>query len=476
MKKLIRYIPLMILMQLLLVGCMHFEPMHSGTIIDAETKNPLGNAVAIIDISYGCVGYSLISPSVGSDELDSYDALTDNEGRYRLPFKAYFLPPFLCLTDKYFTYSKVGYFTERKDTNHGEVYLHRMKRFLNYLPYTDKYMLSSEKSQYLKTEIMKFNINDLVPKGDIGVFLRLPGKAITRIYRRMTSNIELYYVYDSISNSWTAFDTHGNEIEIQRNELPHWDYIATNSRWGYPLYASKDSIFFPLDETPHPISYRHNKGEIKSITAKIGDISALVGTDLDSFTFEGNGKAMCNYGLNYGEESINKKENSDNPHLKQCYTSANLPHSTQDNTTESSIFEFVSDTLNHGMFIVTKSLRYWHIYTFGYTDEPKRKFTEIYTLPIEKEMTAFIATGNSFYIALKNDGLKKYDIFGSTVKEDINFANNARMTRGLNITSLITGSATNVFALYATTGEDKIYSFSTEGIPDYIINVNSNSN
>lgn len=464
MKNSIRFILLLVLLQILLAGCIHIEPMHSGTIMDAETKNPLRDSVAYIDISYKCYGYALYSPHVGHEELDSYEVLSDSDGRYRLPFKFYIIPPFLCFTENYFKFFKVGYFTKTEITNSGEVYLQKMTRYLNYLPYKDTSHIE-EKSQFLKTEIKEFNKTKLVPQDDVGVFLRFPGKAITRIYSRKM----LYYVQDSLSMDWLAFDDYGNKIGVKKDQLPHWDFISTDILCGYTLYASKDVIFYPVEENPVPAGLQYTKGEIKYIPAKIGNITSLVGTFLDFFTFEGNGKAMCNYGSYYDKKTKDINTSKDNPYLRKCYTSAELLASAVDNTIANSNFEFVVDTLNHGMFIVTRTHRYWHIYKFGYTNEPNRKFTEIYALPIDKEITAFTATGNEFFIAFKKEGLKKYDIIGSSAKEDTGFASKARMARGLNITSLVAGWAVNMPVLYATTGDDKIYRFSKDGIPDYIV-------
>ncbi|MEW6715270.1 MAG: hypothetical protein AB1306_09305 [Nitrospirota bacterium] len=439
--------------------------------MDAETLKPLNNAIVYLQLDYTC--YFPPNPAgPNSESLGNIEVKTDNNGNFYLPLKVYLLPPLLCFTGKYFTYAKAGYFNKSDETNSGNISLFRMNHYLNYLPYKSKqsFFLSSdfeEKSNLFKPELEKLKKVVLEPIDSNGTFLRLPGKKITKIYSRSMDqpasrpDNTIYYAYDDIAKDWITFDSRGKILEFKRNG-PNWDFMSTAISWGWPLYASHDSIFYPIDENPMPVGTQYKKGDLKYIPVKIGNISTLVGYSNKFFTIEDDGNAMCPYG------SFS--------HLK-CFTGNDLPVSTEDDTIKNSVFKYAVDTLNHGMFVVTQSKRAWHVYKFGNSYDAKTDrvgfgFAEIYAFPIEKEITAFTATGNEFFVAFNKDGLKRYDIIlrqGFNVKEDTMFALNAQMTRDINITSLIYSRAVNVPALYATTGKDKIYRFSMDGIPDYIV-------
>lgn len=440
--------------------------MHSGIIRDAETQEPLDNAIVNLQLDYTC--YFPPNPAgPNSEPLGNIEAKTDSNGKFVLPLKAYLMPPLLCFADKNLTYAKAGYFKTIKNTNVGQIDLFRMNHYLNYLPYKSRqsFLLSSdfeERSKLFRPDLDKLKKIVLEPLDDIGIFLRLPGRKITQIHvRAMALNSEcpnnniIYYAQDDMSKEWLTFDSRGKMLEL-KSDLPKWDFLSTEISWGWPLYATHDSIFYPLDENPTPSGLKYKKGELKYIPPQIGNITALVGFSNSFFTIEDNGKVMCPYG-----QFINLN----------CVSGNDLPIFALDDDIKNSVFKYAVLTLNHGMFIVTRTSHYWHIYKYKHYLGPLA-FTEIYAVPLQEEITAFTATGNSFYVAFKNDGLRKYDIImqqNTAVKEDTNFALNAHMTRDLNIKSLIVGRAVNVNALYVTVGEDKIYRFSMDGIPDYII-------
>jgi hypothetical protein len=374
--------------------------MHSGIIRDAESQKPLTNTIVYLHLDYTC--YFPPNPAgPNSEPLGDIEVKTDDNGKFFLPLKVYFLPPWLCFTDKYFTYANAGYFKTIDKTNSGNIDLFRMNHYLNYLPYKSEhsFFLSSdfeEKSTLFKPELVKLRNIVLGPLDDNGTFLRLPGRKITQIYSRSTDpprsrpdNI-IYYVYDALSKDWLTFDSRGKILQI-KSSVPNWDFMSTAILWGWPIYANRDSIYYPIDENPIPYGLKYKKGEIQYIPAKMGNISALVGVSDNFLQLEDNGNALCHYRSYYVERNYNSSTTNQNltAHFLACFSGIDLPASAEDDSIKSSVFKFVVQTMNHGMFVVTRSQRAWHIYKFGdsydaKTNRVKLAFAEIHAFPIEK--------------------------------------------------------------------------------------------
>ena len=134
-----------------------------------------------------------------------------------------------------------------------------------------------------------------------------------------------------------------------------------------------------------------------------------------------------------------------------------------------------------GHFVVTHTSKFWHIYRFkeGYdsvTKTVKMNIEHIISFPLEKKIVGLAASDNDFFLAFNNEGIRKYThIYGYGIsntrfKEDETFFINSSRLGKLNINSISYGSAVEMRAIYATTGDDKIYRFSeADGTPDYII-------
>ena len=99
---------------------------------------------------------------------------------------------------------------------------------------------------------------------------------------------------------------------------------------------------------------------------------------------------------------------------------------------------------------------------------------EVTAFPPGKEVTAIAdGTGDDVFAAFKGEGIKKYSCYpdkaGYQVKEDERFHMNSRGALQTDVSSMVVGYEGTTFALCATTGEDRIYRFSLEGIPDFIV-------
>ncbi len=101
-------------------------------------------------------------------------------------------------------------------------------------------------------------------------------------------------------------------------------------------------------------------------------------------------------------------------------------------------------------------------------------FVEIGAVP--SEITAIAARGGTLYIAFEDQGIKRYEL-GSprdgimVMKKNTTFRKNSEKAKYPKIHHLVVGWSVNRIAVYAVAGDDKIYRFSEEGIPDYPVEV-----
>ncbi len=96
------------------------------------------------------------------------------------------------------------------------------------------------------------------------------------------------------------------------------------------------------------------------------------------------------------------------------------------------------------------------------------------SFPLEWEITALAASRLPYdpivYIAFKDQGIRKFRFSwkpGDEFREEPAFFANSHRAIESDVVAMVSGSAVNAEALYATDGGDTIYRFSTEGIPDY---------
>jgi hypothetical protein len=199
----------------------------------------------------------------------------------------------------------------------------------------------------------------------------------------------------------------------------------------------------------------NNTFQIKYINPVKGDISGLSGAVGNFFTIEEKGTLLCHY----LDRNIHK-----------CYKVEDLPASG-DTLDNSSQFRYLTHTTNFGYYAITKMHNYWHIYNFFgcYSAE---SFVELGAFPSHREITAFAVEGSSLYMAFKNEGIRKYELgapsYGKIpMKENKDFLNNSMKVKYPDICHLDIGWGVNAPGVYAVAGNDRIYRFSIEGIPDY---------
>jgi hypothetical protein len=368
------------------------------------------------------------------------------------------------------------------------VELYKLTHYLNFLAYRDPEMRYKPfytdalwDSSLFKVALFQMRTMDIDAADKKGLFLRLDGRKLTRIYRRAKEygshfGREVYYVLDENSGEWLIIDCRARRVELSEPNIPKWDFM--DSHHGR-IFATKNTIFYPVEENPRPKEMEYREGEIRYITPHVGNISDLQGTVLNFLTIEGNGDYLCHYGDHVEKSYTSKEPTGDKffPYFLKCFKGADLPRSKDDETIDHSQFKFLS--WGDGAHVVTKSKTHWHLYSFGtrYDEtikDVRLSIIEMAAFPANKEITAIAQGGGAYFLAFKDEGIRKYDYYqeGSKVwrfKEDSKFNMNSRAALNSDVRSLVVGYAGNILAVYATTGEDKIYRFSLDGVPDFII-------
>jgi hypothetical protein len=469
----ISFIVSLIILALILFACgFHIERSHHGKIVDAETQAPLRDAAVIKRVYSHCP-----RPPAGGESrtLAIEETLTDKNGNYNFPLKFYSMP-FLCFYhNTSFIYIKPGYFEKREIRSERNEYtkLYKMTHYLNFLYYRADFHSPSDirdASKYYAYVINKNKTIKIVPVGEKGVLGTFEGRRFTKIYSSVnrsgsisyvprSPSVMVYYVYDEIAKEWLTIDSRGKIVEVDLPALPQWYYFSSDMTWGWPIFANNDFIFYPAEKNPGQHGIEYKKGEVKYIKPVKGDISWLSGA-VDSFlTIEDKGGLLCHY---------------QNRKIHKCYKSNDLP-SSGDDLVASPQFKYIAPTHVHGFYAVSKTPKYWHIYNFHAGDNSK-SFVELGTFSSDREITAFTAYGSSLYVAFKNEGIRKYELgaphYGKIpMKENVDFLENSKKAGYPDIYFLNVGWAGNDSAIYAVSLDDRIYRFSTNGIPDYQVEV-----
>lgn len=431
---------------LLSIGCFHIEQRHTGLIKDADTQKPLKDVIVFLELECSC--FLPPNPGGGNEHDIGYkETLTDTEGRYNLSPSLYLMPPLLCWTEEPALYFfKAGYFQYIKNIKkpNNDISLYSMNYFLNYLPYIrDIYVYYDHNfennSKLLKAELTKIKNLPLKPADEIGVFFRSPGRRFTRIisyfemdqYDPLSTNT-IIFAYDEASKEWLCLDSRGKIIDLTNNSL-------------------KDGR----------------------------EIPALPGTYRNYIEIENSGASICK-----DNSHIRVSRQLDPSLIKpplSCFTSKDLPLTKEDDSLKNSEFIFSAQSRGNGHFVATRTSKFWHIYRFkeGYdsvTKTVKMNIEHLISFPLEKKIVGLAASDNDFFLAFNNEGIRKYKyiyeygIYDTRFKEDETFFINSSRLGKLNINSISFGSTVNMRAIYATTGDDKIYRFSeADGTPDYII-------
>lgn len=461
---------LLTLLGIIIPACgFHMEFPRSGKVTDAETGQSLGDASVTLSISYDCP----YPPEGISGTLATEEALTDEKGNYSFPFHFYSLKP-LCWTNKVFTFIKPGYFPSNNSK------LNKMTYFLDFLYYKGSFHgkefpvldFPSSTSNSYKAAIDKMKNAELSPIGEKGVFVSFTGRNLSKIYTRKGDNIPgkidaLEMVYDAASEEWIVLDASAKLLKLENSKLPKWNFFSSHEMWSWPIYANKDSIYYPVDENPMIVGMQYKSGDVKYIKSENGDISALIGFVWHFFTIEHNESKLCLYGqLMPAEKGYG---------FLKCLSWEDLPKSKDGDSLSGAKFKFLSPIpvlqgitpIEDGVLFIVATQTAWHFYTYvgGAIRELPISF------PSNREITAFATTTviNGLYIAFKDDGIRKYIFKENTIVEDESFRKNSFSILNGDIKSLAVGQTRNNATLYAVTGDNLIYRFSIEGFPDYLV-------
>lgn len=500
-RKIVLYIGYLLLLPLFQLGCFHFEPLQSGIILDADTQRPIEDVIVLRKLCSTCY----LPPNPGGPScmpLAHSEVMTDKDGKYTLPIGINLLPPLACITDKPdIVYIKNGYFWGNQiDHPKKDVQLFQMTHYLNYLPllgaknYADyissSWGLADISELFKKPELARLRYSHFEMADELGVFSRMPGRRLTRlfasnnsvynIYEKKVFGRIIYFAYDDHGKEWIAIDGRGKQLDILPKDIPKFDFISLDESYK-PYFVNSNELFYMTsNDNLLPTSifakFPYTMRKINLHEGNITGISRAQYTNV--YTIENNGAELCQYG---DAGRIDKAGNISPPHLISVLKTSDLPESGEDDSTNQSVFKHVTFTRSalQRLFIVTKTNKYWHIYCKSLYDtavRDKADLTKIYSFPSEREITAFDANGVDLFIAFENEGLRAYTITNYSdypanfvIKENAQFNKNAKMAKVLNINSIALGTDITNRAIYAVTGEDKIYRFALDGTPDFII-------
>lgn len=466
---------------ILISSCIHIEPSHYGTIKDTETLEPINGVEVFERLKYEC----LLPPSPGGanyEQLGNASATSNAKGEYSLPIKIFLKPPLLCRVSNTVGFIKPGYLQygyglngpyDKVAEDPQDIKLLKMTHYLNLLPYIEtlKYQLYSDeenlpdnyKAAYNSMKTIKTTALD-----EDGIFIRVKDRKFTRIYNlESPTGNKIVYVYDEITNNWLQFDFRGKPTSSINENQPPWLFASQRVNTHWTIYSDSKTIHFFPHLNPMPAGSNYNKKEIKTITSKFGKLSDIAGYSGSFITIENDGENLCHYGRT-------EKMNED-PTFIKGYSGKDLPPSTDDNTITNSKFMFFSSS-SDTYFVLTKSDKYWHIYNVDMKflrPISHSNIKEIGKIPLEYEITSFISDGHqqnaNFFISTRNKGIKVYKTdnykFSEVNDKNINF--NKEIYK--NISALALGYIDVVPIIYAVSGDNKIYRFTREGIPDHPI-------
>ncbi|GEM_PF-2522644 len=190
-----------------------------------------------------------------------------------------------------------------------------MTHFLNYKYYLDRTAGKPavfKRSENLKKALDELRSLDLKPLDEKGVFKRLPRRKLTRMYMKadlllgrskpsryvrpktpIPRTNPVYYVFDEASQEWLLIDSRGKILTNEETLDPKWEFVGYSPELRSIIYASKDSIFYPIKGSPLILRKGSEEPAVKHIRPRQGSISGLAGCALNWLTIEGNGKFLC---------------------------------------------------------------------------------------------------------------------------------------------------------------------------------------
>jgi hypothetical protein len=496
---------IIILILILILGSYFFriEPIYHGKVLDAETNKLIKDVIVFRKMELSCP--QILNPAGGVTyiHLGCSETITNKKGSFSLPLKFY-LKSSNCDLLKRYTFFKSGYFLSRSKYEQEAVQLYKMKHYLDFIPIRhpreyypgmnyskdykkyqqEIYNLQFEKYDYfhdrfreesklLKKELKEANKINFKPFDKLGVFIRKKGSQFSKITLIDFKNT--LYTFDRRHKSWIKIDSRGNIKETKSENLPYSAFINPRLKDNtLYVFADSEAIYYPINDYKNPEKYIFKKKDFNKINSYKGNISAFVSKFLNYLTIEDNGALLCHYGNVGTEQNFYKRKSetaksSSSIYFLKSYSGIDLPESPIDDSLEHTEFKFLIPPIHYDFYIVTKTLKYWHVYRFSHAYSGKQLLKEIAYFPKENEITA-VGRGDGLYISFKGGFIRKYLLNEGSrriFKEDKSFFNNSCGVIKKNIKSMICG--TNY--IYATIGEDVIYRFSKIGIPDRLVEI-----
>jgi hypothetical protein len=292
------------------------------------------------------------------------------------------------------------------------------------------------------------------PTDEKGVFARVPGKQLSRIYPLNVRyyNENMCYIFDDKSQDWILIDHRGKLHESVSPKMPNWLFMATSDADKYnTIYADKSSFYYYKSLGKEVV--------INIIPAIKGNISDLTGYKHHFMTIENDGKNLCIYGTYLSKQ------------IKNLYDINDLPNFNADNELSNAKFISINNYYDphRAYYILVKGNNNWHIYAFNAKYD--NKFQELITFPLSKEISSCVSGGNSLFIAFNGEGIVKYDIIDGKLKLAVSKFASLNTIHKEHIKSMAIAYINNLLVLYATTGDDRIFRFTVDGDPDYPVEI-----
>jgi hypothetical protein len=318
----------------------------------------------------------------------------------------------------------------------------------------------------------------LAKTGSAGVFLHEPQRKFSKLFWQ-----EAYYdadqamggsfihAFDTESQQWMAIDCTGHTAPVAQFAMKNW--VSMSSRPAKPpIFAGKDIIFIQPDKG---IGQQEGDAQVAEIIPTQGGISRISGDLHKFYTVEGDGRYFCIYTLKQG-----KNVYDEDAYARKTITRGEISIFSDEISSALPTIKFVSTITMDGTtypILGTKSPLHCRIYLCrenmdGYFFEPIMVFSAV------SPITAITTSGldDAIYIALKNEGIKKYSAkkksshFGEIFVEDETFSANSGYVELPEIVSLAVGdNGLTGTALYAVAADDLIYRFAADGTPDYMV-------
>ncbi len=437
----------------------------SGKVVDAETGEPLNEAIVLIDVNKESGNFT---GTKGPHEefLKTFDLITNKNGRYSSPLEIRLHMPIMVYYSKEYSCYKFGYYNDRRSDDYlkGDLKLLKINHYLDlvtrypweYTSQTKKEYYKSNntnsikrvtESKYYKIMFDKVNSMYIKPLDKEGVFFRKKGSEFTKIYNY--DNRKYFMAYDNKNKEWIKISFQGRLLKGRSRKFVYND-----------MEGFKKGCF----------NWRN-----LNLNKKIHDIC---GNKSNYFIINKNKEILYHRGNSSNEykyySNISRKSN----YLKN-YTWKDLPGKKIDDTLNTSRFFFLINDADFNFtytYFITKTNKFWHVYKFCRPDNIKnnKRIELIGSLNIKDDILHVSINNNYLYTVLKNNGIKAYRIIKSRsenrkkrtyIKErPLFYQNTKHILFNKNIIDIIAG-----YKVYIVTGDEVIYGFNYKGWPDRLI-------